>query len=224
MVIVARHSRALPLETRLYIEALSVKRVSPRPRIYNHSLHPLQLIWTLADVASDCHILQVLSIMFEFRYRPSGHSFTILFYLSLLLLRIPRSSAFPTDDGDLIRRSFYGDPRRNITCLGSNYDLQLPVRHDNVDPNRFTMQQLCAKTIYGGAPTGQHLGCWCWRGLPIQEGEMEDESNDEPENPNSTFDWEWTGVSFDLSDASQTKKEGAHPRLLLGCFNRCFCN
>ena len=133
-------------------------------------------------------------------------------------------SAFPTDDGDLDQRSFYGDPRRNITCLGSNYDLQLPVRQDGVDPNRFTMQQLCAKTIYGGAPAGQHLGGWCSRGLPIQDGEREDDSGDESENPNLTYDWLWTGVSFDLSDASQASEEGADPRFLLGCFNRCFCN
>lgn len=40
------------------------------------------------------------------------------------------------------------------------------------------------------------------------------------------FDYndERTGVSFDLSAASQASQEGAEPRFLLGCFNRCFCS
>lgn len=82
----------------------------------------------------------------------------MLFYLSFLLLYIPDSSAFPKNNVDLDERSFYGDPRRNITCLRSSYDLELSVRSDGLDPNQFTMQQLCAKTIYGGDPSGQHLG------------------------------------------------------------------
>lgn len=82
----------------------------------------------------------------------------MLFCLSFLLLYIPDSSTFPKNNVDLDERSFYGDPRRNITCHGSSYDLELPVRSDGVDPDQFTMQQLCAKMIYGGAPSGQHLG------------------------------------------------------------------
>ena len=45
----------------------------------------------------------------------------------------------------------------------------------------------------------------------------------DPPDPGS-FEWHWTGVSFDLSAASEASEEGADPRLLLGCFNRCFCS
>ena len=168
--------------------------------------------------------------MFELSFRPSRHSCTTLLCIFYLFLGIPRASAFPNKNNHLEKRSFYGDPRRNITCLGSSYDLQLPVRSDGVDPNLFTMQQLCAKTIYGGAPAGQHLGGWCSRGLEVEDGEPpqepdpDSESDSMTENPNSVREWKWTGVSFDMSAASQASEQGADPRFLLGCFNRCFCN
>ncbi|CAF9908204.1 hypothetical protein IMSHALPRED_006610 [Imshaugia aleurites] len=53
------------------------------------------------------------------------------------------------------------------------------------------MEQLCAKTIYGGAPAGQHLGVWCSRGLAVQEG-PEDDIEDDLFTVNA-----FTGVSFD---------------------------
>lgn len=169
--------------------------------------------------------------MFKLSYHPSRHSSLTLLCISYLCLGILRASAFPKENDHLDRRSFYGDPRRNITCLGSSYDLQLPVRTDGVDPNRFTMQQLCAKTIYGGAPAGQHLGGWCSRGLVVKDGEPGENSDpddyspyDNTENPNDEWEWRWTGVSFDVSAASQASEEGADPRFQLGCFNRCFCN
>ena len=150
----------------------------------------------------------------------------MLFYLSFLLLYIPTSSAFPKSKVDLGERSFYGDPRRNITCLGSSYDLQLPVRSDGVDPNHFTMQELCAKTVYGGAPSGQHLGGWCSRGLMVEAigpgGEHLMPSYVYPSEPGDDISI-WTGVSFDLSAGAQST-EDADSRYLLGCFNRCFCN
>lgn len=150
----------------------------------------------------------------------------MLLHLSYLLLGILGSYAFSQDDGYLDKRSFYGDPRRNITCLGSSYDLELPVRSDGVDPNNFTMQQLCAKTIYGGAPAGQHLGGWCSRGLQAEDGNPPDQPDPDnsEENPNAVWEFSWTGVSFDWSAASQASEEGSDPRFLLGCFNRCFCN
>ena len=64
---------------------------------------------------------------------PSHPYSNMLFYLSFLLLYIPTSSAFPKSKVDLDERSFHGDPGRNITCLGSSYDLQLPVRSAGVD-------------------------------------------------------------------------------------------
>lgn len=143
----------------------------------------------------------------------------MLFYL-FLLLGNPVSSAIPKNNSNLDKRTFYGDPRRNITCLGSSYDLQLSIRRDGVDPNHFSMQQLCAKTIYGGAPAGQHLGGWCSQGLPSHEIWPAENGHNEvvhvDENPSLA------GVSFDLSDASHAAD--ADPRFLLGCFNRCFCN
>ena len=169
--------------------------------------------------------------MFERAYPLSRYNLIMFLYLSFILLGTFASSAFLKNNGHLDERSFYGDPRRNITCLGSSYDLQLPVREDGIDPNRFTMQQLCAKTIYGGAPAGQHLGGWCSRGLIVRDGwppaEYEtdsDSDSDPPERPEDSSEWEWTGVSFDLSAASQAYVKGADPRFLLGCFNRCFCN
>lgn len=168
--------------------------------------------------------------MFELSCRPSRHSCTTLLCFFYLFLNIPRASAFPNENNHLDKRSFYGDPRRNITCLGSSYDLQLPVRLNGVDPNRFTMQQLCAKTIYGGAPAGQHLGGWCSRGLKVEDGESGQDSDSDDstdsisEIPNDESEWKWTGVSFDLSTASRATADGADPRFLIGCFNRCFCN
>ena len=147
--------------------------------------------------------------MFKRFCHPSRYSFTTLLCISYLFLSLPGVSAFPKENGHLDTRSFYGDPRRNITCLGSSYDLQLPVRPDGVDPDHFTMQELCAKTIYGGAPAGQHLGGWCSRGLEVVDGKPGQqtdqllESDGHTENPNFQFDWRWTGVSFDWSAASQ---------------------
>ncbi|KAL8692232.1 MAG: hypothetical protein Q9218_002708 [Villophora microphyllina] len=52
------------------------------------------------------------------------------------------------------------DPRGQITCLGDSYPLKLPMIGD-FDPNRLTMQQICAKTQYHGGPPGQHIGGYC---------------------------------------------------------------
>lgn len=149
----------------------------------------------------------------------------------LLLLGLPILHAHPTVDTNLAKRSFYGDPRRNITCLGSKYDLQLPPGVNETDPNELTMQQLCAKTVYGGAPAGRHLGGWCSRGLKTRDLRHPDDSDD-ADDPDDSEDSDVTtnpysdtnGVSFDLSDASHADEGLADPRFLLGCFNRCFCN
>ena len=164
---------------------------------------------------------------FKFR-KNSFYILNALFDLSLLLLCIPTSSANRRKKVVLDERTLYGDPRRNITCLGNGYDLQLPLRPDGVDPNHFTMQQLCAKTIYGGAPAGQHLGGWCSRGLEVTENPeligSDDSDTDVPFDESNTEPSAVTGVSFDLSPASHASAAGADPRFLLGCFNRCFCS
>ena len=48
-----------------------------------------------------------------------------------------------------------------ISCVGKS-NQQLPVQAD-FDPNAKTMQQLCAKTDYGGGLAGQHIGGYCAR-------------------------------------------------------------
>lgn len=142
----------------------------------------------------------------------------------LLLLGFPILHAFPATDTLLEKRSFYGDPRRNITCLGSSYDLRLPPGVNGTDPNELTMQQLCAKTIYGGAPAGRHLGGWCSRGLQTKDEKDADDSDDEEMTTNFENFSDLTGVSFDMSDNSHVDEVLIDPRFLLGCFNRCFCN
>ncbi len=168
----------------------------------------------------------MLSNMFERSY--TRQNLIMLRYFYIISLGILGSSAFSKDNGHLDKRSFYGDPRRNITCLGSSYDLQLPVRRNGVDPNQFTMQQLCAKTTYGGAPNGQHLGGWCSRGLIYRDLELDygdsDSDSGPAEQPEDSWQWAFTGVSFDLSNTFQDERTGADPRFLLGCVNRCFCN
>lgn len=146
----------------------------------------------------------------------------------LLLLGMPFVFARTKTERALNERSFHGDPRRNITCLGKHYDLQLPLRRDGHDPNELTMQQLCAKTEYGGAPNGSHFGEWCSRGLqsiskddpPEPEPDLEDVLDD-----GRTRDFnDETGVSFDHSPYGGADLELGDPRFLLGFFNRCFCN
>ncbi|KAF6234114.1 hypothetical protein HO173_007533 [Letharia columbiana] len=51
------------------------------------------------------------------------------------------------------------DPTNNITCVGDKYDLDLPISA-GFNPNTVSMQQLCAKTQFGGGPPGQHVGGW----------------------------------------------------------------
>lgn len=145
----------------------------------------------------------------------------LAFILSCALGICARSKEFSSLD----KRSSSGDPRRNITCLGSSYALQLPIRSDGTNPNDFTMQQLCAKTAYGGAPAGQNLGGWCSKGLPMEEKDADDPDpvfvdGDEPGFALNPTDPQ--GVSFE--DSPLNTQEGWDVRFLLGCFNRCFCN
>lgn len=77
--------------------------------------------------------------------------FIMLAYLLVVLFYVLGVYARSKEFSSIDKRTLYGDPRRNITCLGSSYDLQLPIRSDSTNPNEYTMQQLCAKTIYGGA-------------------------------------------------------------------------
>jgi len=154
--------------------------------------------------------------------------FIMLAYLLVVLFYVLGVYARSKEFSSIDKRTLYGDPRRNITCLGSSYDLQLPIRSDGTNPNEYTMQQLCAKTIYGGAPPGQHLGGWCSKGLPYVEKDFDSiipvsptEDFDDNDHLTSTIP---QGISFDDSAAAQAASDGWDLRFLLGCFNRCFCN
>ncbi|KAI4205286.1 MAG: hypothetical protein LQ350_000609 [Teloschistes chrysophthalmus] len=63
------------------------------------------------------------------------------------------------------------------------------------DPNRLTMQQICAKTQYHGGPPGQHIGGYCH----VQEKRVVfDISNNAQissvlSNPRTMLGWGWTG-------------------------------
>lgn len=92
------------------------------------------------------------------------------------------------------------DPSRansyhNISCVGDSYDLRLPLQ-PGWNPNKKTVQQLCAKPQYSGGLPGQHAGGWC--------------------NHNE--------VMFDDSPDAQVNPQLANYRMFLGCRYRCFCN
>lgn len=155
-------------------------------------------------------------------------------------------------DNYVRKRTFIGDPRRNITCLGSSYDLRLPIRPDGFDLNQLTMQQLCAKPVYGGADIPVIPGGWCSKGLepaydPRWDGDDDDDdgSSDHGDDDDDV-DVAWsqdaemfptlTGVSFDDTVTSWIQTPMIHPpgfppdrrwfkdRLYAGCLNRCFCS
>ena len=103
------------------------------------------------------------------------------------------------------------NPENNITCVGQTPDLRLPLLQDGFNPNMASMQQLCAKTKYGGGQAGQHAGAYCW----IRPGTAS----------HNNIGNDTTGdVGFDLSLGAQTSAQLQNPRFLLACFYRCFCN
>lgn len=93
-------------------------------------------------------------------------------------------------------------PEADITCLGEQYDLTLPSEGD-FDPNRSTMQQLCADPQLGGGLPGQHLGGRC-------RYDGQNMSN--------------TRVVFDNDETSSVSQVLYSPRLMAACIYRCFCN
>ena len=60
----------------------------------------------------------------------------------------------------------------NRSHVGSRYEVQPPIRLDGTNPNELTMQQLCARSIYGEAPEGPNLGGWCSKGLRYSVQEL----------------------------------------------------
>ena len=141
------------------------------------------------------------------------------------ILALSSSLALGKTDDHVEKRTFVGDPRSNITCLGSSYDLRIPIRTDGVDLNQLTMQQLCAKPIYGGANISRALGGWCSAGVGIDYLYVEPPGLP-PFGPSDTFHLR-TGVSFDFSVSEEMSDHLANfndDRLYIGCLNRCFCN
>ncbi len=101
-------------------------------------------------------------------------------------------------------------PENNISCVGRFPDLKLPLLNDGFDPNNASMQQLCAKTQYGGSAK-HHAGGYCW----ARPGTFSYHSADN----DTTGD-----VGFDMSPIAQASTQLQNPRFLLACFYRCFCN
>ena len=82
-----------------------------------------------------------------------------------------------------------------------NSNQQLPVQAD-FDPNTKSMQQLCAKTDYGGGSAGQHIGSYCAR-APLDI---------------------WTDVTGEVAfDQYETNQQLANQRLFSECLSRCWC-
>lgn len=149
----------------------------------------------------------------------------MFFYPISVILALSSSLALGKGDNHVEKRTFVGDPRSNITCLGSSYDLRIPLRTDGFDLNQLTMQQLCAKPIYGGADIPRALGGWCSAGVEIDYRYV-DPPGEPAWGPSDTFHLR-TGVSFDFR-VSEWLSIGSDDfnddRLYVGCLNRCFCN
>ena len=91
-------------------------------------------------------------------------------------------------------------PQYNITCLGDQYDLTLPM-DGNLNPNTVTMQQLCALPQFGGGLPDQNLGGYCrW----------------------TIADASHSLVMFE--DQQEVSPVLDSPRTLAACQYRCFCN
>ena len=133
--------------------------------------------------------------------------------LLILLTNLDGSWASPTYDPDNPPQfenfdPAEADPEANITCIGDSYNLELPTKA-NFNQNEVTIKKLKNKQQSGGGPAGQHAGGWC---------------SFKP-YPRTILHSRFEGsVAFDLSPGAQVNKQLATPRVLLGCFYRCFCN
>ncbi|KAI9680078.1 MAG: hypothetical protein M1817_005094 [Caeruleum heppii] len=85
-----------------------------------------------------------------------------------------------------------------ITCLGPLPPWRLPIT-DGVDPNTFTLQELCTKPEHGGRAGGRNLGFFC----AIPRAGV---------------------VGHDNSDEAQIWHKLNNHRTRLYCRQRCFCD
>ena len=129
------------------------------------------------------------------------------------------------------------DPKRNITCIGSAYGMDLPIiESSHFNPNGHTMQALCAKPQYGGSGPLNHAGAYCYG--PIAPGEPSD-SGSEPEDwmtastgSGSSYNGSEDGtaavmlgkVIFDPHPGALASSQLQNPRFMQACLYRCFCN
>ena len=139
------------------------------------------------------------SSVFTYNFRCLSYLITVILisYVPYTLAGIGSSSLAPNDNTNPAT----ADPTGNITCVGE-YDLALPLDagFSPIYPNGIPMQQLCAKTQFGGGQPGHHIGGWCQYGRYHSE------------------------VVFDLSVSAQINPVIANPRVMLACSYRCFCN
>ena len=121
----------------------------------------------------------------------------ILFYVSTASAGVGSSSISQNDNTDPAR----ANPRFNITCVG-DYGEALPVDagFSPIYAPGISMQELCAKTQYGGGQPGKHIGGWCQWGRYHSD------------------------VVFDLGVGAQINPVVATPRIMTACSYRCFCN
>ena len=106
------------------------------------------------------------------------------------------------------------DPRGNLTCLGNQYPLILPIIGE-FNPNLVTMQQLCAKPQYDGGEPGQHVGGWCSFNSAV--GRQSRYGSDQLQTTMSM-------VMFDISASAQVNTALANERVMLACRYKCFCS
>lgn len=170
----------------------------------------LDMIPTSRGLLSISEYLAFFTSCFLVVYAPyasagnTGSSLSAIDNLALIDVGSSSPAAANADDASLSSQTdnlipANADPTNNITCVGDKYDLDLPISA-GFNPNTVSMQQLCAKTQFGGGPPGQHVGGWCQWGRYSNQ------------------------VVFDLSAAAQINPVLANPRIMLGCSYRCFCN
>ena len=119
----------------------------------------------------------------------------------------------------------FADPWGRIKCYGpmppfniSKY--YLPTDGSLVNPNNWTLQQLCAKPQYGGKGEYQHLGGFCQRYTELDSyygGEMAADSVRDNDH--------YRPFAFDSSIAARPMPYSVtNPRLFQFCQQRCFCS
>ena len=119
------------------------------------------------------------------------------------------------------------DPSGSITCTDDvpKQDLKLsaiwdPTTQRSIDPNTFTMQELCAKPVYGGKGRGLHLGGFCAR---VNSRAKFNGPHYGPGTKDFFNRFNGT-VLFDNTDRNFIAEGLFNPRLIRFCASRCVCS